>query len=80
MDTLMIEGMLKHWNGNVLILMLFSPLAAPEVVILTTSGAGNDESFIKIMAFLFKWIEMSNSKLLVILVTRRSQSIDSRSA
>ena len=36
-----------HWHGNVVILMKFSSLAAPEVVILTTSGAAIDENFIK---------------------------------
>ena len=38
--------------GNVImILMRFSSLAAPEVVILTTSGAASDENLIKIMTF-----------------------------
>ena len=28
-----------HWKGNIIILLKFSPVAAPEVVILTTSGS-----------------------------------------
>ena len=40
-----------HWNGNVVILMKFSPLAAPEVVILTTSVAARGENFVKMMTF-----------------------------
>ena len=38
-----------HWNGNVVILMKFSSLAALEVVILTTSSAASEENFIKMM-------------------------------
>ena len=37
-----------HWNRNVVILTKFSSLAAPEVVILTTSVAASDENFIKL--------------------------------
>ena len=37
--------MVLYWNGNVVIWMMFSSLAAPEVVILTTSGAASDENF-----------------------------------
>ena len=43
-----------HCNGDVLILMKLSSLAAPEVVILTTSGAASDRNFIKRRAFPFK--------------------------
>ena len=42
-------------NGNAVILMKFSSLAAPKVVILTTFGAASDEDFIKMMSILFQW-------------------------
>ena len=45
-----------HWNGNVIILMKFSSLAALKVVILTTFGAASDENFIKMMTFSFQWL------------------------
>ena len=45
-----------HWNGNVVILMKFSSLAALEVVILTTSGAASDENFVKMTTFSFQCI------------------------
>ena len=45
-----------HWNGNVIILMKFSSLAALKVVILTTFGAASDENFIKMMTFSFQCI------------------------
>ena len=45
-----------HWNGDVVILMKFSSLSAPEVVMTTTSGAGSDENFIKMMTFPIQWI------------------------
>ena len=35
----------KHWNGNVVILMKFSSLAAPEVVKMTTFCAASDEKW-----------------------------------
>ena len=43
-----------HWNGNVVILMKFSSLAALKVVKMTTSSAANDENFIKMMTFPFQ--------------------------
>ena len=45
-----------HWTRNVVILKKFSSLAAPEVVILTTSGAASDENFVKTMTFCFQYI------------------------
>ena len=42
-----------QWNGNIVILATFSSLSAPEVFILTTSGAVCDESFVK-MSFRFQ--------------------------
>ena len=45
----------KHWNGNVIILIKFSSLDAPEFVVLTTSGASNNEKFIKMMTYMFQW-------------------------
>ena len=44
-----------HLYGNIVILTKFSTLAAPEVVILTTSSAVIDENFIR-MTFLFQFI------------------------
>ena len=41
-----------HWDGNMVILMKFSSLAAPQVVILTTFSAAYDENFIKMMTSL----------------------------
>ena len=41
------------WNENVVILMKFSLLAAPEVVKMTTSGVTSDENFVK-MTFPFQ--------------------------
>ena len=46
---------LYHWNGNVVILMKFSSLAALKVVILTTFSAASDEDFIKTTTFSFQW-------------------------
>ena len=40
-----------QWNGNVLILMKFSSLAALDVVKMTTSSAANDENFFKMTTF-----------------------------
>ena len=45
----------QHWNENVVILMKFSSLAAPKVVILTTFGAASDEDFVKMKTFPFQW-------------------------
>ena len=42
-----------HWNGDVVILMKFSSLAALEVVKMTTSSAAKDENFIKLWHFRF---------------------------
>ena len=41
-----------HWNGNVVILTNFSPLAALEVVKMTTSSAASGEIFVKMTT---KW-------------------------
>ena len=41
-----------HRNGNV-ILIKFASLAAPEVVIMTTSSAANDEKFVQMPTFRF---------------------------
>ena len=38
---------ITHWNGNVIILTKFSPLAAPKVVKMTASSAVNDGYFIE---------------------------------
>ena len=46
-----------HWNTNVFILMIFSSLAALEVVKLTTSSAAIDENFIKMTTFSFQCTE-----------------------
>ena len=43
-----------HWKRNVVILTKFSSLAAPEVVMLTTSGAANDANFVKMLVFPFR--------------------------
>ena len=43
-----------HWNGNVVILMKFSSLAALEVVKMTTSSAASDENFVKMTTFSFQ--------------------------
>ena len=52
--TQMYVSMYVYWNENVIILMKFSSLAAPKVVILTTFGAASDEDFIKMKTFLFQ--------------------------
>ena len=44
-----------HWNGNVVILMKFSSMAALKVVILTTFSAANDEDFVKMTTFSCQW-------------------------
>ena len=38
---------ITHWNGNVIILTKFSPLAAPKVVKMAASSAVNDGYFIE---------------------------------
>ena len=45
---------LIHWNGNIVIVMAFSSLAALEVVKVTTSSAAGDENVITMMTFLFR--------------------------
>ena len=50
------EMYVRHWKGNVIILMKFPSLSALEVVKLTTSSAANDENFVK-MTFPFQWAE-----------------------
>ena len=45
---------LKHWNETVLILTKFSPLAALEVI-LTSSSAASDDNLIKMKTYLFQW-------------------------
>ena len=47
-----------HWNENVVILTKFSSLVAVEVVILTTSSAASDESFVKMTTFSFQWYSL----------------------
>ena len=44
-----------YWNGFVFILMKFQPLAALEMVIVTTSGAACDDNFVKMTTFPFTW-------------------------
>ena len=46
-----------HWNGNVVILMKLSSLAALKVVKMTTSSAARDENFVKMTTFSFQCIE-----------------------
>ena len=50
--------MLVYWKGNVVILTKFSSLAAPEAVILITSGATSDENFVKMTIFPLQWYKM----------------------
>ena len=45
----MFIGRYLHWNGNVVILMTFSSLLAPEVIKMTTSGAAPNENYIKMI-------------------------------
>ena len=47
-----------HWNQKVVILTTFLSLAAPEVVILTTSGATSDEKVVNMMTFCFQCFTM----------------------
>ena len=51
LDFILDVALAIHWNGNVVLLMKLSSLAALEVVILTTSGAASDENFIKMTTF-----------------------------
>ena len=44
-----------HWYGKGAILITFASLAAPDIVILITYGAANDETVFKITIFLFQW-------------------------
>ena len=44
-----------HRNGNVIILMKFSSLAAPNVAKMTTFSAASDENFVKMTTFPFQW-------------------------
>ena len=53
--TDLVKISVKHWNGNVFILMKFSSLAALKVVKMTTSSAASDENFIKMTTFSFQW-------------------------
>ena len=53
-STCLDELVATNWNRNVVILTIFSLLAAPEVVILTTSGAASNENVVKIIAFRFQ--------------------------
>ena len=48
-----VRGNIEHWNGNLIILMKFSSLVAPDVI-LTTSGAASEENFIKMTTFLLQ--------------------------
>ena len=45
----------KHWNGNFVILMEFSSLAALKVVLMTTFSAVSEQNFVK-MIFSFQWL------------------------
>ena len=45
-----------HWNQKVVILTTFSALAAPEVVIRTTSGATSDEKVVNMTTFCFQFM------------------------
>ena len=42
------------WNGNVVSLTKFSPLAAPKVVKMATFGAASGENFVKMTSFPFQ--------------------------
>ena len=57
--TLKNMGKCITWTGNLtpkgIMLMKFSSLAAPEVVIFTTSGAASYENFIRMIFSLQKW-------------------------
>ena len=43
------------WNRNIVVLTKWSSLAAPEVVIMTTPGAVNDDNFVKMKTFVLQW-------------------------
>ena len=49
------------WNGNIIILMKLSSLAALKVVILTTFSAASDDNFIKMTKFSFHWMSTQSS-------------------
>ena len=44
----------SYWNGNVLHLVIFSSMTAPEVVKMATSSAASDENVNKMMTFPFQ--------------------------
>ena len=52
-----------HWNWNVVIFTSISSLAAPNVVILITFGATNDENVVKMTTFPFQCGCMSWSRV-----------------
>ena len=54
----------KHWNETVIILTKFPSLPAPKVVNMTTSGAANDENFVKI-TFPFQWLASRIDEILM---------------
>ena len=54
---------LNHRNGNVIILMKFSSLAAPKVVKMTTFSAASDENFVKMTTIPFRWWRYPDSKV-----------------
>ena len=47
-----------NWNGNVVILTIFSSLAAPKVVKMTIFGVTSDENFNEIILFPFQCIRV----------------------
>ena len=53
-DTTRGSSPLIHWNGNVAIWTKLSSLAAPEIIILTTSTAANHEDVVEIKTFSFQ--------------------------
>ena len=52
-----------HWNQKVVILTTFLSLAAPEVVILTSSGATSDEKVVNMTTFCFQWQQWMQAKI-----------------
>ena len=44
----------QHWNGNAAIFMKFPSPVALDVMKITTSNAGNDENFVKMMIIPFQ--------------------------
>ena len=61
---------LVHWNRNAIILTIFSLLAAPEVVKMTTSGAASNENIVKMTTFLFQLVATNSSRQVLLLVQR----------